>query len=115
MRPSWATVATWVPSADQIWPKHSARPAGGRRAVGLVEEPLVGADRPVEPDGVVEARADEVLPQPPPSRAKPGRQQGQVADEGQRRGVHGRVVAAAGRPPGTSAQVLVSGGSSAAR
>ena len=32
MRPSWATVATCVPSADQIWPKHSARPA---EAAGL--------------------------------------------------------------------------------
>ena len=26
MRPCWVTVATWVPSTAQIWPKHSARP-----------------------------------------------------------------------------------------
>ena len=26
MRPSWATVATCVPSTDQMLPKHSARP-----------------------------------------------------------------------------------------
>ena len=26
MRPCWVTVATWVPSAAQIWPKQSARP-----------------------------------------------------------------------------------------
>ena len=32
MSPSWATVATWVPSAAQICPKHSARPA---EAAGL--------------------------------------------------------------------------------
>ena len=47
------------------------RPAAGRRrAVGLVEEPLVGAHRPVEPDRVVEARARRSRR---PSRRRAGR------------------------------------------
>ena len=80
------------------------RPAGrGRRAVVLVEEPLVGAHRRVEPDRVVEAGADE----PAPAGAEPGdagREQGQVAGEGQRRGVHRGVVGqVAGHPqPGVT-------------
>ena len=37
-------------------------PRGRGRAVGLVEEPVVGPHRAVEPHRVVEARADEVLP-----------------------------------------------------
>src|SRR3954463_4187988 len=36
-----------------------------RRTVGLVEQPVVGAYRVVEPHGVVEARSDEVRPPAP--------------------------------------------------
>ena len=75
--------------------------AGGRRAVGLVEEPLVGADRPVEPHRVVEARADEAAAPAAAEPGEPGRQQGQVADEGQRRRRARRVV---GQPPATRIQ-----------
>ena len=85
------------------------RPArGGGRAVGLVEEPVVGSHRPVEPDRMVEARPDEVLP----TAAEPGetrRQQGQVADEGERGGVHRRRCRPGARPPGTRPSDFVSG------
>ena len=48
------------------------RPAGRRRrAVGLVEEPVVGPERPVEPDGVVAGSPRRSRCQPPPRRASP--------------------------------------------
>ena len=54
IRPSWATVATRVPSSVKT--RASARPRApcGRGRPLVVEPPLVGAERPVEPDRVVE-------------------------------------------------------------
>ena len=50
IRPSWAVVATSVPSCVKTRPSESPRAPCGRRRPLVVEPPLVGAERPVEPD-----------------------------------------------------------------
>ena len=56
MRPSCTTVTASLPSAVKIEPRPEAAAARGGRGVLVVQQPLVGAERPVEPHGVVEAR-----------------------------------------------------------
>ena len=93
IRPSWATVATRVPSSVKTRARARPRAAGGRRRPLVVEPPLVGAERPVEPDRVVqrgrlEARVAEVTP----CGDEGGAEQRHVAGVGERRQVVGRVV-----------------------
>ena len=87
IRPSWATVATSRPSWVKTRASDSPRPpqADGRPLV--VEPPLVGAERPVEPDRVVE-RGRPARPGEPivdAVRHQRRAEQGQVAGVGERR------------------------------
>ena len=92
-RPSWTAVAMWRPSSVNICPvaRPRAPEADGLRAV--VEEPLVGPERPVEPQRVVEAGADHPARAPHLAVHRQDRvEQGHVGGEGQRAGVQQRVV-----------------------
>ena len=73
-RPSCTTLTTSVPSAVKIAPPASPRAAPGRERVLVVEQPLVGAERAVEPHRVVEAR--HLHPRAVPRQAE--RQHGRV-------------------------------------
>ncbi len=59
-RPSWTIETHQAPGPVEQEPPGQAPGAGGDRRVGVVEQPLVGPERPVEPHAVVEAGAHEV-------------------------------------------------------
>ena len=92
--PSCTTETTSSPSRVKMQPPGQAPAAGGRRRVLVVEQPLVGPERPVEPHGVVEA--GHHAPGRPRSAAAVGEQrgveQGHVRCVGDDAGVQHRVV-----------------------
>ena len=59
---SWATDATCVPCAVEDAGERQAPPVGDTASPQLVQQPVVGAQRPVEPDRVVETGGEHLLP-----------------------------------------------------
>ena len=59
---SWASDATCVPVPVEDAGEREAPAVGDPSAAQLVEQPVVGAQRPVEPDRVVEAGGEHPLP-----------------------------------------------------
>ena len=72
--------------------RREATGAGGRRAVHVVEQPLVGPELSVEPHHMVEARHHEALRSGHPVRHRRGAEQREIRHVGARGRVHERVV-----------------------
>ena len=97
-RPSCATDATSVPSLAKIKPREKPRESGEARAVLGVEQPLVGAERAVEPQRVVEARRHDVFGEHAAAVRDQGRvEQHHVGGVSQHALMDRRLV---GQPPG---------------